>query len=93
MRLLVSAVGHVRQEAPLPKPLLVPAPFALVGALTPAGSWTARAVAHDATPSAGPGAAGTTILLVEHNDSETNVDVGDPGPSAGDLCVGAKPPL
>ncbi len=71
----------------MPKPLLVPALFALVGVLIAAGIWTARAVAHDATPSASPGAAGTTLLLVEHNDNETNVDLGNPGPSAGDLRV------
>ncbi len=75
----------------MPKPLLVPALFALV--LIAGGAWAARAIAQDATPVAGPGAGATTLILVEHNDNETIVDLGEPGPSAGDMLVWGPNPL
>ncbi len=42
------------------------------------------AMAHDATPTAA-GEPDITIELVEHADSVTNIDIGDEGPSVGDL--------
>lgn len=50
----------------------------------------ARVLAQEAAPDA---AALTTIVLTERNEHETNGDLGDPGPSAGDLRVWGPNPL
>jgi hypothetical protein len=62
--------------------------------LTVSGSWVAETVAQDATPM--PLAAdgdGTALVLVEHNETETVVDVGGPGRSVGDMRVWGPNPL
>ena len=51
----------------------------------------ANVVAQDATPVTDSGV--TTFTLVEHADNVTTVDVGDPGPSPGDLTVWGPDPL
>lgn len=68
--------------------------LALVAILIAGGSWAARVTAHDeATPAAGTGAGTTTVVLVEHNDNMTDIDVGESGPSAGDIRVWGPNPL
>jgi hypothetical protein len=56
--------------------------FAVIAVLG-AGLWTARTVAQDATPVADV----TIINLVERSGAMTDVDLGDEGPSAGDIRV------
>jgi len=73
--------------------LLRSAVVCLVSVLIVGGVFAVRVVAQDATPSASPIAGATTIVLVEHNDNETNVDLGESGPSAGDLRVWGPNPL
>ena len=61
--------------------------LALVGivALVIASSaWVVRARAEMATPA---GASGTTLILVEHADLVTEIDLGEPGTSIGDMLV------
>lgn len=76
-------------------PLLAPSllALALVAVLIAGGIWAARVIAQDATPVAGGGAGTTTIVLVEHNDNMTDIDLGDEGPSAGDIRVWGPNPL
>ncbi len=50
------------------------------------------AIAQDATPIAG-GEPDITIALVEHANSVTNIDLGDEGPSAGDMIIWGADPL
>ena len=57
------------------------------------GAPSARVTARDATPVTDADAATTTLVLVEHNDQETVLDLGAPGPSAGDLLVWGPNPL
>jgi hypothetical protein len=62
--------------------------------LTACGFWVARATAQEGTPMTTASATGETILiLIEHNDHETVVDVGDAGTSAGDMRVWGPNPL
>lgn len=63
---------------------------AIVLALTAALS-VAHVVAQDATPVTDTGV--TTFVLVEHAENVSIIDVGDPGPSAGDLTVWGPDPL
>jgi hypothetical protein len=57
-----------------------------LGALVIAsGAWAARTAAEMSTPTAGAGAA--TLILIEHADLVTEIDLGEPGPSVGDLLV------
>ena len=57
-------------------------------------SWAARTIAQSATPPNGAETAKVeTLTLVEHNAHTTDVDVGDPGPSVGDLRVWGPNPL
>ena len=66
---------------------------AIASVLTVGGVSAVRVIAQDATPSTSPVTGATTIVLVEHNDNETNVDLGETGPSAGDLRVWGPNPL
>ena len=50
------------------------------------------AIAHDATPTAA-GEPDITLELVEHADFVTNIDLGDDGPSAGDIIIWGPDPL
>jgi hypothetical protein len=64
----------------------------VVGALLVAGgALGSKVIAQEATPTASGEL--ITIVLVEHNEHDTNVDVGEPGPSAGDLRVWGPNPL
>ena len=49
------------------------------------GTWPARSDAQMATPVVSDGAA--TLILVEHADLVTEIDLGEPGPSVGDMLV------
>ena len=59
--------------------------FALVALIVASGLWSARANAQQATPVAGTVVA--SLTLVEHADRVTEVDLGEPGPSVGDMIV------
>lgn len=52
----------------------------------------APAIAHDATPPVG-NEPDITMVLVEHADLVTNIDLGDDGPSAGDMIIWGPDPL
>lgn len=69
------------------RPLLIAALLAVVGLALGGGVWAARGGAQEATPVAAPGAGEATLIVVERNDNVTDVDLGAPGPSAGDLRV------
>jgi allene oxide cyclase len=56
------------------------------------GSWGGRAIAQEGTPLA-TAAGEATLTLIEHNDSETVVDVGAPGTTVGDMRVWGPNPL
>jgi hypothetical protein len=49
------------------------------------GWWSARTDAQIATPGVSDTAA--TLILVEHADLVTEIDLGEPGPSVGDMLV------
>lgn len=55
------------------------------------GLWIGRATAQDATPAAAMD--GQTLVLIEHSDNATDVDVDGNGPSVGDLRVWGPNPL
>ena len=65
-----------------------------VAVLIAGASWVAHTAAQSATPPTGADTAKVEVLtLVEHNDHTTDVDVGDSGPSTGDLRVWGPNPL
>jgi hypothetical protein len=49
------------------------------------GSWSARTDAQMATP--GVNEKSATLILIEHADLVTEIDLGEPGPSVGDMLV------
>src|SRR4051812_41895070 len=57
---------------------------ALVALIVASGAWVIRAHAEVATPT---GASNATLILVEHADLVTAIDLGEPGPSVGDMLV------
>jgi hypothetical protein len=57
---------------------------ALVVLVLASGAWVVRAQAEMATPA---GASYATLILIEHADSVTEIDLGEPGPSIGDMLV------
>jgi hypothetical protein len=57
---------------------------ALAGLVLVSAVEAIRISASQATPI---GAAGTTLVLVEHADLVTEIDLGEPGPSIGDMIV------
>ncbi|MBA2598398.1 MAG: hypothetical protein H0V00_17385 [Chloroflexia bacterium] len=59
--------------------------FALVAFLIGSGSWVARTSAQMATPGAED--TGAPLVLIEHADLVTEVDLGEAGPSIGDMLV------
>jgi hypothetical protein len=66
----------------------------LIIAIIAGASWVAHTTAQSATPPIGADSAKAEVLiLMEHNDRTTDVDVGDSGPSAGDLRVWGPNPL
>ena len=56
----------------------------LIAAVIASGSWVARTHAQMVTPTA-DGAA--RLILVEHADLVSEIDLGEPGPSPGDMLV------
>jgi len=57
---------------------------ALVALVIASGAWVAPAHAEMATPA---GAGATTLILIEHADLVTEIDLGEPRPSIGDMLV------
>jgi hypothetical protein len=73
---------------------LVFAAALLVVILVVGGFWVTRATAREATPAtAGAGGGEMTLVLVEHSENATDVDVDGNGPSVGDLRVWGPNPL
>jgi hypothetical protein len=72
--------------------LLGASALAVIAVLFTGSVWVTRTAAQNATPAAAePGA--TTLVVNEHNLNMTDVDLGDSGPSAGDLRVWGPNPL
>ncbi len=66
----------------------------IVAGLVVGASWVARTAAQSATPSARAGNAKVeSLVLIEHNDHTTTLDLAESGPSAGDLRVWGPNPL
>jgi hypothetical protein len=65
--------------------------LAVIAILVAGTVWATRTAAESATPAAELGA--TTLVVNEHNLNMTDVDLGDSGPSAGDLRVWGPNPL
>jgi hypothetical protein len=62
--------------------------------LVACGIWKGGVVAQESTPMTTEAGAGEqTLILIEHNDSETVVDSGEPGTSVGDMRVWGPNPL
>jgi heme A synthase len=57
---------------------------AIVALVITSGAWVVRAQAEMATPTS---ASYATLILIEHADSVTEIDLGEPGPSVGDMLV------
>ncbi len=57
---------------------------ALVALAIASGAWTAGTYAEMATPA---GASDAALMLIEHADRVTEIDLGEPGPSVGDMLV------
>jgi hypothetical protein len=57
---------------------------AIVALVIASGAWVGRAQAEMATPTS---ARYATLILIEHADSVTEIDLGEPGPSVGDMLV------
>ena len=68
----------------MPRPSRLLALAALIAVVIPSGSWVARSYAQMATPAASGTA---TLILVEHADLVTEIDLGEPGRSVGDMLV------
>ena len=56
----------------------------LVALVIASGAWVARVHAEMATPA---DASNATLILVEHADLVTKIDLGEAGPSIGDMLV------
>ena len=69
----------------MPRPGRPLALITLIAVVIASGSWMARTHAQTVTPTAGGGAA--TLILVEHADLVTEIDLGEPGPTIGDMLV------
>ena len=63
----------------------LPVLVTLVALIIASGAWAARTSAEMSTPSASAGAA--TLVLIEHADLVTEIDLGEPGASVGNLLV------
>ena len=71
------------------RPLVICALLALVGGVTGAAALAVRAA-----PTALEGSTKATLLVViEHADNLHNIDLGEPGPSAGDMQIWGPNPL
>jgi len=58
---------------------------ALVALVLSRGAWAARTSAEMSTPTAG--ASDATLILIEHADLVSEIDLGEPGASVGDMLV------
>ena len=65
------------------QPLPLFALVALVALVVASGSWLASTSAQMATPATGT----ATLIVIEHADSVTEIDLGETGPSIGDMLV------
>ena len=67
---------------------MLPTVFVLVALLVGSGFSAARTSAQEATPVASAAdAASTPLILIEHADLVTEIDLGEPGASIGDMLV------
>ena len=64
---------------------------ALVMLVIASGAWASHTSAAMSTPTAGAGEA--TLILIEHADQVTPIDLGEPGASVGDMLVWGPNPL
>ena len=64
---------------------------ALVMLVIASGAWASRTSAAMSTPTAG--ASEATLILIEHADQVTPIDLGEPGASVGDMLVWGPDPL
>jgi hypothetical protein len=64
---------------------------AFVALVIASGARVARTSAEMSTPTAGAGEA--TLILIEHADFVTEIDLGEPGASVGDMLVWGPDPL
>jgi hypothetical protein len=64
---------------------------ALVALVIASGAWAARATAEMSTPTGDAGDA--TLILIEHADLVTQIDLGEAGASVGDMLVWGPDPL
>ena len=69
----------------MPRPSHLLALIALVALVIASGSWVTRTYAQTATPATGSSL--VTVILVEHAGLVTAVDLGEPGPTIGDMQV------
>lgn len=66
----------------------------MVAAVAAGGLQFSRVAAQEGTPAAGSAEAGAqTMVLVEHDEHHTVLDLGEPGTSAGDMLVWGPNPL
>lgn len=69
----------------MPRPSPTFALVVLVAVVVASGAWAAGVSAQMATPAVGAGT--STLILVEHADLVTEIDLGEPGSSVGDMLV------
>jgi hypothetical protein len=74
------------------QPVLVVTLVVAVVTLSAGGAWAAQALVDDATPVVAADRL-STLTMIEHNDNETLIDLGEPGPSVGDMLVWGPNPL
>ena len=58
---------------------------ALAALVIASSAWVTRTSAEMSTPAAGAGAA--TLILIEHADLVSEIDLGEPGDSVGDMLI------
>jgi hypothetical protein len=83
VRLCLAAARLLRRTT-MRRLLRLLAPVSLVALVIASSAWVVRAHGEIATPAS---ASGTTLILVEHADLVTGIDLGKPGPSIGDMLV------
>jgi hypothetical protein len=65
-----------------------------MSALIAGGLQLSRVAAQEGTPSAGAVPAGPqTMVLIEHDEHHTTLDLGEPGPGVGDMLIWGPNPL
>lgn len=75
------------------RPLALCAVFALAAVLAAGGSLAARGAQSTPEPAPVETTKVTTLVLVEHADNLHDIDLGEPGPSVGDMQIWGPNPL